>query len=159
MARSAGLYIGELSARTGTKIETIRFYERIGLLPRPLRSPSRYRIYEIGDVRRLYFLKRARELGFTLDQVRTLFALSAGDGREACGEARRLAAGHLAEVRARIADLRAIERALSDVVHRCEGGELPGCPLIDTLSAAFPAAVRSSRRSTSGTAPATGRCR
>ena len=74
--------IGDLSHRTGCNIETIRYYERVGLLPRPPRSPSRYRLYDMDDVRRLTFVRRSRELGFSLDEVRTLLALSADSGRE-----------------------------------------------------------------------------
>ena len=133
MARSAGIQIGELSTRTGCNVETIRYYERIALLPAPARSAGRYRIYDIGDVRRLTFIRRARELGFTLDAVRALLALSTKDGSNASGEVRQLAARHLAEVRSKIADLRAMERVLADAVRRCASGELPGCPIIDTL--------------------------
>lgn len=100
MAQRLTIQIGELSRRTGCNIETIRYYERIGLLPAPARSAGRYRVYQTTDVRRLAFIRRARELGFTLDAVRALLALS-DDGCAACPEARQLAAGHLAEVRAK----------------------------------------------------------
>ena len=136
MAQNAGIQIGELSRRTGCNIETIRYYERIALLPAPVRSAGRYRLYDTGDVRRLAFIRRARELGFRLDAVRALLALSVNDGRGACAEVRELAAGHLAEVRAKIADLRAMELVLAEAVERCAAGELPGCPVIDALCAA-----------------------
>jgi MerR family mercuric resistance operon transcriptional regulator len=136
MARSATIRIGDLSRQTGCNVETIRYYERVGLLPRPPRSAARYRLYESGDVRRLSFVRRARELGFTLEEVRALLALAVNDREDTCAEVRRLAGGHLAAVRAKIMDLRALERALSDAVRRCDAGERPGCPLIDTLSAA-----------------------
>jgi MerR family mercuric resistance operon transcriptional regulator len=136
VARSAGIQIGELSRRTGCNIETIRYYERICLLPTPVRSAGRYRVYDSADVRRLAFIRRARELGFTLDEVRTLLALSANDAQGACAEVRELAARHLAEVRAKIVDLRAMERVLADAVRRCAAGELPGCPVIEALSVA-----------------------
>jgi MerR family mercuric resistance operon transcriptional regulator len=135
MAQSVGIQIGELSRRTGCNIETIRYYERIGLLPVPARSAGRYRIYETEDVRRLTFIRRARELGFTLDAVRALLALS-DDGSEACPEVRQLAADHLTEVRAKIVNLQAMERVLTDAVRRCAAGKLPGCPIIHALSAA-----------------------
>jgi MerR family mercuric resistance operon transcriptional regulator len=135
MAQSVWIQIGELSRRTGCNIETIRYYERIGLLPAPARSAARYRVYGTGDVRRLTFIRRARELGFTLDAVRALLGLS-GDGSAACPEVRELAANHLAEVRAKIADLQAMEHVLANAVRRCAAGELPGCPIIDALSAA-----------------------
>ena len=136
MAQSARIQIGELSRRTSCNIETIRYYERIALLPAPARSAGRYRVYDTVDVRRLTFIRRARELGFTLDAVRALLALSDDDGSAACAEVRQLAANHLAEVRAKIADLQAMERVLADAVRRCAAGELPGCPIIDALSAA-----------------------
>ena len=136
MAPSAGIQIGELSRRTGCNIETIRFYERIALLPTPARSAGRYRVYDTADIRRLAFIRRARQLGFTVDAVRALLALSETDGQSACAEVRELAAGHLAVVRAKISDLQAMERVLADAVRRCASGELPGCPVIEALSAA-----------------------
>jgi MerR family mercuric resistance operon transcriptional regulator len=132
------LSIGELSRRTGVNIETIRYYERIKMMPAPPRTPSGRRIYGPAETRSLAFIRRSRELGFTLKQVRALLALSADDGKNTCGEVRQLAASHLADVRAKIADLRAMASVLSDAVRRCDAGELPGCPLIDALSAAPP---------------------
>ena len=125
--------IGEFSRRTGCAIETIRFYEKVGVLPQARRR-GRYRHYAVGDVGRLIFVRRARELGFTLDEVRALLALSALGG-SACGEVRTLAATHLADVRARIADLRSMEGTLALAVQQCDAGEQPTCPLIDVLSA------------------------
>ena len=127
------IQIGELSRRTGCNIETIRYYERIGLMPAPPRR-GRYRSYGADDVGRLGFVRRARELGFTLDQVRALLGLAAG-GQAACAEVRTLAASHLQDVRARIADLRRMERALAESVRACDAGHAPGCPLIQTLYA------------------------
>ena len=137
-AGSAEIQIGKLSRLTGCNIETIRYYERIGLLPHPPRSAGRYRLYETEDVRRLAFVRRARELGFTLQEVRTLLALSEDLSDSTCGEVRQLAARQLTDVRVKIADLRAMERALTEAVRRCDGGHLPGCPLIDTLWATAP---------------------
>lgn len=125
--------IGELSRRTGCNIETIRYYERIGLMPVPPRR-GRYRSYGADDVGRLGFVRRARELGFTLDEVRALLGLATG-GQAACAEVRTLAASHLQDVRARIADLRRMERVLADSVRACDAGQDPGCPLIQTLYA------------------------
>jgi MerR family transcriptional regulator, mercuric resistance operon regulatory protein len=120
----------------GLQHRDVRYYERISLIPAPARSAGHYRVYETADVQRLAFIRRARELGFTLDEVRTLLALSANDAQGAYAEVRELAASHLAEVRAKIADLRAIERVLADAVRRCAAGELPGCPVIEALSVA-----------------------
>lgn len=135
MTQNAGIQIGELSKRTGCNIETIRYYERIALLRAPARSAGRYRVYDTGDVRRLAFIRRARGLGFTLDEVRALLALSANDAQGTCADVRELAESHLAEVRGKIADLHAMERVLADAVRRCMVGEAPGCPIIDALSA------------------------
>jgi MerR family mercuric resistance operon transcriptional regulator len=134
----AALSIGELSRRTGVNIETIRYYERIEMLPAPPRTASGRRVYGPAETRSLTFIRRSRELGFTLDEVRALLALSAADGKNTCAEVRQLAARHLADVRAKIADLRAMASVLSDAVRRCDAGELPGCPLIDALSAESP---------------------
>lgn len=128
------IQIGELSRRTGCNIETIRYYERIGLLPAPPRR-GRYRSYGSEDVSRLGFVRRARELGFTLDEVRALLGLAAG-GQASCTEVRDLAASHLQDVRARITDLRRMERALAESVRACDAGQNPGCPLIQALYAA-----------------------
>jgi MerR family mercuric resistance operon transcriptional regulator len=125
--------IGELSRRTGCNIETIRYYERIGLMPAPPRR-GRYRSYGGGDVVRLGFVRRARELGFTFNEVRALLGLAAG-GDATCAEVRDLATVHLKDVRARIADLKRMERVLADSVRACDAGQEPGCPLIDTLYA------------------------
>jgi len=129
-----GIAIGELSRRTGCNIETVRYYERIGLLPKPARRGT-YRRYEAGDVERLAFVLRARELGFTLDEVRTLLALATG-GQDTCAEVREIAAIHLSNIRIRIADLRAMERALAQAVRQCDAGEITGCPVISALSSA-----------------------
>lgn len=128
-----GIQIGELSRRTGCNIETIRYYERIGLLPAPHRR-GRYRCYGSPDVSRLGFVRRARELGFTLDEVRTLLGLAEGE-QAACDEARDLASAHLTDVRTRIADLRKMERVLVDSVRACDAGHSLECPLIQTLYA------------------------
>jgi MerR family mercuric resistance operon transcriptional regulator len=132
MPQAKPLRIGELSRRTGCNVETIRYYERIGLLPRPHRRGS-YREYDDDGVSALAFIRRARDLGFTLDEIRALLRLAPGGGT-ACAEARDLAAMHLADVRKRIADLRSMERALAAAVRQCDAGEQPACPLIDALS-------------------------
>ena len=131
----AEIRIGDVSHRTGCNIETIRYYERIGLLPQPVRSASQYRLYDTEDIRRLIFVRRSRELGFSLDEVRALLALSANSEQETCAEVRQLAAHHLKDIRAKIADLRAMERVLADAVRACDAGEVLGCPLIDSLFA------------------------
>ena len=123
--------IGHLAQRTGANIETIRYYERIGLLPVALRQ-GRYRSYDTADIARLGFVCRSRELGFSIKEVRALLSLAAG-GHESCAEVRDLAAVHLHDVRKRITDLRRMERALTTTVRACDAGDTAGCPLIDTL--------------------------
>jgi MerR family mercuric resistance operon transcriptional regulator len=132
----AALSIGELSRRTRVNIETIRYYERIEMLPPPPRTTSGRRAYGPAETRTLAFIRRARELGFTLGEIRALLALSGEGGSESCAEVRELAAAHLAEIRGKIADLKAMERVLADAVERCDAGEAPGCPVLDALSAA-----------------------
>ena len=102
-------------------------------MPSPSRR-GRYRSYGADDVRRLGFVRRARELGFTLDEVRTLLGFAA-HGQAVCDEVRDLAAEHLKDVRARIADLRRMERVLADAVRACDAGQDPGCPLVEALYA------------------------
>jgi len=131
----ATIPIGELSRRTGVNIETIRYYERINMMPKPPRTASGRRVYGEAETRTLAFIRRARELGFTLEEVRTLLVPSTDQGDDRCFEVRQLAAGRLADVRAKIVDLRAMERALSEALRRCDTREPGGCPLIDTLSA------------------------
>ncbi|MBX9642844.1 MAG: MerR family DNA-binding protein [Novosphingobium sp.] len=125
--------IGELSRRTDCNIETIRYYERVGLTPQADRR-GRYRCYGIADVRRLRFIRRARELGFTLEEIRALLGIAA-DGAMSCAEARMIAASHLVSVRARLTDLQRMERVLDEAVQACDAGDRTGCPMIDTLSA------------------------
>ena len=127
-----GLPIGELSRRTSCNIETIRYYERIGILPKPRRR-GRYRFYGDDDVGRLTFVRRSRELGFSLDEVRTLLNLATA-GQGACAEVREISAAHLSSVRARIADLKSMERVLAAAVQQCDAGRQLSCPLIDALS-------------------------
>ena len=130
---SARSRIGTLSQRTGCNIETIRYYERIGLLPAPARSPGRYRLYGTAQLKQLTFIRRARALGFCIDEVRTLLKM-ADDRKRPCAEVRVVAARHLEEVRDKIADLKAMERVLSETVARCAKGGGSHCPVIDALS-------------------------
>jgi MerR family mercuric resistance operon transcriptional regulator len=127
------LAIGALSQRAGCQVETIRYYERVGLLPAPARSPGGYRLYAAAHLKRLTFIRRARALGFSLDEVRRLLLL-ADEPRRPCVEALVVAAAHLSDLRARIVALRAMERVLAETVARCEAGKGTQCPLIEALS-------------------------
>lgn len=137
MTTSTAIPIGELSRRTGCNIETIRYYERIGLLPLAVRR-GRYRSYGFGDVRRLAFIRRARELGFPIEAIRTLLTLAEG-GARSCQQAHDLAQGHLVEVRAKLADLERMAGVLAEAVLACERGDNNGCPLLETLADGAPA--------------------
>ncbi len=130
--------IGALSRRTGVQVETIRYDERVRLLAKPARSTGGYRLYSAEDVGRLRFVRRARALGFTLEEVRALLRL-ADQEKDACADARDLAAQHLGDVRAKIADLRAMESVLEKTVAQCDAGNRSTCPLIEVLSSSAPA--------------------
>src|SRR6266436_3454480 len=124
--------IGRLSKHTGTNIETIRYYERVGLLPAPARSPGGYRLYGTDHLKRLNFIRRARTLGFSIGEIRTLLRL-ADERKRPCAEVRVVAEAHLNDVRAKIGDLKAMERVLKETVARCAKGTGSHCPVIDAL--------------------------
>ena len=130
--RGRGLSRGELARRTGVNLETIRYFERVGMLSAPARTQGGHRIYGEKDVRALEFIRRARELGFTPEEVRAILALG-GPGKAACAEVRDIAAHHLAQVRAKMADLAEIERLLATTIEHCSGGDAPECAVIDML--------------------------
>src|SRR5262249_5935282 len=113
--------IGELAKITTTKVVTIRYYERIGLLPPARRTPGNYRAYDQDLVSRLRFIRRCRDLGFSLDQVRDLLRLSSRKEGD-CAEVDRLAAAHLASVQAKITDLERLALELRRLVNCCQGG-------------------------------------
>ena len=124
--------IGALSRRTGCNIETIRYYERIGLMPEPPRTAGGHRSYGKANERRLGFIRRCRELGFSIEDIRVLLGL-VDDGDYTCGEVKSLIDRHLDEVRSKIADLRKLQRALQKIGGACAGGQAPECPVIDSL--------------------------
>lgn len=124
--------IGALSRRTGCKVETIRYYERVGLLAPAGRSPGGHRQYDHDALKRLNFIRRARRLGFPVETVKALLALADGGGRT-CKDVERIARRHLDAVRAKQSDLAALERVLADMVTRCAGGTKPDCPVIEAL--------------------------
>ena len=126
------LTIGVLSRHTGCKVETIRYYERVGLLPPPARSAGGHRLYTDEEATRLAFIRRSRALGFTLGQVRSLLGL-ADRGDYSCAEVRSVAQVHLAEVRVRLKALARMEAVLDDLVAQCDGGATPDCAIMETL--------------------------
>jgi MerR family transcriptional regulator, mercuric resistance operon regulatory protein len=131
-SRARELTIGKLSELTGVNVETIRYYERTNVLPEPPRTDSGRRIYQSADVRVLAFVRRARELGFSLDDVRTLLRLG-GPEEASCREVRRIATHHLDDIRTKIADLRKLERLLAKTITQCTGTTAPDCPVLDVL--------------------------
>jgi len=133
VSRSASLSIGELSRRTGVNIETIRYYERIGLLPAPPRSQGRHRLYDELHRQRLVFIRRARALGFSINDTRDLLGLTRGHNL-CCAEVKTLTEQHVADIRAKIRDLKKLERVLSELAARCGGTSVPDCPILDALS-------------------------
>jgi MerR family transcriptional regulator, mercuric resistance operon regulatory protein len=129
-----GLQRAELARRTGCNLETIRYYERIGLMPGPPRTGAGYRIYDGSHVSRLRFILRARELGFAIAEIRGLLDLVDG-GTQTCAEVKERTERHLADVRAKIADLGRIEAVLAATAAQCSGDEVPDCPVLNALSA------------------------
>lgn len=129
------LTIGRLSAATGVKVETIRYYERAGLISAPARTGGNYRSYAPDDVARLLFVRRTRDLGFRLGEIKALLELAAQRDRD-CGEVDALASGHLAAVDRKIADLMALRHQLSSAISNCRGGTVAECRILEAFSAA-----------------------
>lgn len=128
------LKIGDLARATDTKTETIRFYEKIGLLPPPARTEGNYRAYTAAHLGRLSFVRRARDLGFSLDQVRDLLSL-ADDCDRPCAAVDALARQHLAEVDRKLGDLAALRRELDSLIGQCGRGAVSECRIIEALGA------------------------
>jgi DNA-binding transcriptional MerR regulator len=131
------LRIGALAKYTGTNAPTIRYYEEIGLLPSAGRQAGNQRVYGESDVKSLTFIRRCREFGFSIEQVRALLALMQNPA-SSCTDARDLAATHLVTVRAKLAELKALERSIAAFVTNCDatcaGGAAPDCVILDDLS-------------------------
>jgi MerR family mercuric resistance operon transcriptional regulator len=125
---------GEISKKTGVNGETIRYYEKIGLVQEPDRAANGYRVYGVDHLKRLSFIKRCRELGFTLKEIAALLALVDG-GSYTCEEIRDHTVTHLNDIDNKIRDLRKMQRTLREMVSECEGGLLPECPIVDSLFA------------------------
>jgi DNA-binding transcriptional MerR regulator len=135
------LKIGALARQTGTNAPTIRYYEEIGLLPSAGRQAGNQRVYGEADVRSLTFIRRCRDFGFSIDQVRELAAFLR-DPLSTCADARDLAQEHLQTVRAKLAELKALERSIAAFVANCDascaGGPGPDCVILDDLSKGRP---------------------
>jgi MerR family mercuric resistance operon transcriptional regulator len=127
-----GYPIGEMSKRSGVNIETIRYYERIGIMPKPDRTAGGNRQYNHDQLKRLSFIKTSRDLGFSIDEIRALLEMV--DRQDfTCGEVHALTVAHLASVREKIKGLRKLEGALSGMAAECSQGDVPDCPIIETL--------------------------
>lgn len=127
------LKTGDLAKRAGVNVETLRFYEKKGLLPVPPRRESGYREYSPESVHRIRFIKRAQELGFSLGEIKDLLALRVQEGTT-CADVRERAEQKVRDVRKKIADLKAIERALNKLTATCSGrGPLSECPIVEHL--------------------------
>lgn len=156
MARE-NLSIGNLAKATATKVETIRYYERISLLPTPDRTTSNYRSYSAEHLGRLSFIRRARDLGFSIEQVRDLLGLSDQFNRS-CEAVDVIAREHLAEVERKINDLQALRRELDSIISQCRRGTIAECRIIDALSPNYASGSRpkpalSRERSQTGVTP------
>ncbi len=134
MGTKGWISIGELAKRTGTKVVTVRYYEQIGLLPVPSRTAGNYRTYDNDHLSRLRFIRRCRDLGFTLDQIRDLLRLSS-QKHEDCAEVDRITALHLAEVEQKISDLKRLANELRRLNSCCKGNRtIADCRIIEALS-------------------------
>jgi Hg(II)-responsive transcriptional regulator len=133
------LTIGRLAHAAGVGIDTVRFYERAGLLKKPQRTAAGYRLYAESDAARLRFIRRAKALGFSLEEIAELLRLNDGGGRR--GAVRALAEQRLSEIEQKLTELNRMRETLRDLVHQCHGdGPLAGCPIIE---AALPAGAGS----------------
>lgn len=132
MTEKKSLAIGEVSRISGCKIETIRYYERIGLLSSPPRTAGRHRLYSRDHVKRLVFIRRGRNLGFSLDEIRSLLGLT-GEGAPNCEQVREITLAHAHDIRQKIDDLERMDRALRQLAEQCEDGAAAVCPVIEAL--------------------------
>jgi DNA-binding transcriptional MerR regulator len=133
MASANAFSIGDLAGQTGTKVETIRYYEKAGLMPPATRTSGNHRAYTQAHIDRLAFIRHSRELGFPLESVRTLLTMT-DDPTQSCVEVDAIARQHLASVRSRIARLQALEVELSRMVQECGCGRVSDCRVIEVLA-------------------------
>ena len=127
------LTIGDMAEAGGCKVQTVRYYEEIGILPKPRRSAGNQRLYAPEHVERIRFICHSRDLGFSLDQIRELLALS-DDANQSCEKVDAIARAHLDDVERKIARLEGLRRELSRMVTDCAGGKVGQCRIIGTLS-------------------------
>ena len=142
------MLIGGLAKATGTKVNTIRFYEDIGLMPEPERTAAGQRTYTERDVKRLAFIRQARKLGFSIEEAHSLLELkNTPNGK--CDKASDIAKRHLLSIEERLTHLEALRAELENVVVSCKGGDLSDCKIIETLSQSRPSFVPAKKRTRS----------
>jgi MerR family mercuric resistance operon transcriptional regulator len=132
MLEKSRITIGHLSKQTGVNIETIRYYEKEAIIPHPARSAGGHRMYSETDVKRLFFVRRCRELGFSIREISSLLSL-VEDNKYTCATIHDLTLQHAAEIRKKIGDLVKMETVLKDMAAECSQGEIPDCPIVDKL--------------------------
>lgn len=132
ITNTRGYPIGAMSRETGVNIETIRYYERIEIMPQPDRTPGGNRQYTHAHLQRLAFIKRSRELGFSIEEIRAMLKMVDQDG-VSCGEVHAMTMEHLSSVKEKIRHLKKLERALTGMAAKCAKGDVPECPIIETL--------------------------
>jgi len=125
---------GELARRSGCNLETIRYYENIKLMPEPVRTDAGHRLYSTDDQRRLRFILRSRELGFSIEEIRSLLSM-VDSGAYTCGEIHALTQEHLTSITKKISDLKKLQRTLRKISNKCAAGDEPECPIVETLIA------------------------
>jgi Cu(I)-responsive transcriptional regulator len=131
--------IGQASRASGVTVKMIRHYEAIGLLPKPARTPANYRVYSENDVHRLRFIRRGRDLGFPMAQIKALLGLWQNKSRSSAA-VKKIAAKHLDELKSRIAELETMSATLEHLANHCHGDHRPECPILDDLAKAKEAA-------------------
>ncbi len=124
--------IGEMSRRTGVNIETVRYYEKIGLMPKPGRSEGGNRLYNDVQLQRLFFIKRCREIGFSQVEIRALLSMVDHENIT-CAEVHSVTTAHVADIRQKIKDLCKLEKVLTRMANECSRGDVPECPIIEAL--------------------------
>ncbi|MBK7381629.1 MAG: heavy metal-responsive transcriptional regulator [Ignavibacteriales bacterium] len=130
----AEYFVGQLAKETGINLETVRYYEKLKLLPKPKRRESRYRVYDENDLKRLLFIKRAKELGFTLKEIKELFELRI-DSEAKCGDVKHLTEHKLKDIDNRISDLKKIKSVLVRLIDQCVNEEISSdeCPILESI--------------------------
>lgn len=132
LAGNQAYSIGDLARRAGCRVETVRYYEREGLMPDPPRSEGGHRLYHTEHMKQLTFIRRARELGFTIEQVRSLLGL-ADSGDFTCSDVKKMTLRHREDVKRKIADLKCLDRALAALAASCDGDSSRECAIFDAL--------------------------